>query len=1049
MPLWVALRFLLIFCLTSSSLLGNIRPAQVDPAFQAEALNLPSFFSLNNLSGFPRARKVITDFIKGRPVDVLSQIKGSADRIEGIVNAPDPSLGPRVEAMIKKLKTDPSIQKKIKKDRALKILRIQILNQLKHVSFSFTRRDVNYTHADVLQGPYPRLPTLHALRKAEEFLSIAAQETVKPFNAWPEDKAKEEELIQVQKAFAAKVTSDSLVMYEGMRNRLIELGPEAPFREELGPIVQYLELKLNSDPVVITLCQKDPSMARFRLITLDYLHGVMNPPDGKDPYPYLSTIEAIQRAIEFYDVVQRTEDPERSPKLYHSDRYEYYGHYLKGQIPDNIILPTLVSLSATDILNVRGVPISFAGVTTEVMWVDGFYQTSFEFWIHDINHSRRMFQFFKEKAEALGISILEFARQSNHFVKNAIMPLIAIRNSFSDDVKNRRRLLKMLFYEIFHEDALAAAPDIMKAGVLRPPKMITPFEQMDGLVVSYVMEPGATTLAYVFRKLAHTFYDRPNARMDKIVDPAYRTRAYIVEIAAALFEAFGFQVNLQTLKYYVSTDEGLPSLFRQTIVDDVNARPNETIPLDLEQEVMDPTNIRITIAEQFHAIWQSNSGYFERWKPAHAILKDGRGIDDRFVIHTPEQLDAYLVERQIPESLRSYFSLRTNLKTGRVMLYEDIQHLPHEFLAPNNQYENLSGASVAADIVERIHDNHLEFSDVVPTMDWLKAVCQEMNLAWLRRNANWAKGDPDYDRPWSDLSAGKQQNGINLLKIALEAEIRANPDFIAPTQHALLTEAFRRVELEIAKRRAQEVMDAMTGQSIHANWQQHSGYTERWKPTNAKLLDGTPVTTDATLQTYFAERVIPAALQRYFEIRSVRGSASPVLYEDLQNLPDSYLAQNHQEENLKSGAKALDIINRIWEHHLKFKTEDDVERWLTSASQDIHKAVLERSANGAKNNPIYNQHWLNLPPVNKANDLALLRIAFETRSRLSPDGMEESQQRLISAAIDRLSNKIIHGEPLHSIPRHVKIRRSPVNPASWIQWFRKKRLNSRLAAASA
>ncbi len=82
-------------------------------------------------------------------------------------------------------------------------------------------------------------------------------------------------------------------------------------------------------------------------------------------FPYLKTIEAIQRAVEFFDILRRTDDPTRSPFLYHSDRYDYYGHFLKAQIPDHIMLPTLASLGATDILKARGVPIGLIGVTTD------------------------------------------------------------------------------------------------------------------------------------------------------------------------------------------------------------------------------------------------------------------------------------------------------------------------------------------------------------------------------------------------------------------------------------------------------------------------------------------------------------------------------------------------------------------------------------------------------------------------------------------------------------------------------------------------------------
>jgi len=376
-----------------------------------------------------------------------------------------------------------------------------------------------------------------------------------------------------------KITSDSYQTYHEMRERLVRGGVNASFHE-LGAVVEYLHLKLSSDNVILESSRSNQYLASFRSIALRQLEAVSKPSPNGSVFPYMKTIDAIERATEFLDVMQRNNDPSRSPKLYHSGRYEYYIHYLKAQAPDHISLPTLVSLGATDILKSRGVPIGFWGVNTEVAWVDGYYQTSYEFLIHDVNHTRRMYQFLHEEAVRLGISVDEFARRSDEFVKNKLIPLISVKKTDDEVTKNKKRLLKVLLFEILHEDALPASKEVIETAVLRPPNKLTPFEKIEnGTKVLYVMEPGATTLAYVFRKLAHDFYDMPGDRQDNIVGQEFRTRANIVEAAETLFKELGLDVKRELFVRFTYTDEGFPKDFKGTLVRDIEARPNETVPL--------------------------------------------------------------------------------------------------------------------------------------------------------------------------------------------------------------------------------------------------------------------------------------------------------------------------------------------------------------------------------------------------------------------------------------------------------------------------------------
>lgn len=488
------------------------------------------------------------------------------------VNTPTPELAALVQQTIAQLNS-PDIVARTDQDLALRALRIQTLNHLEHVSFSFEKSTSSYPHDFAVKGPYPFKPTLLALAKAAEFFKIISATQARSSAQTQKNPDKERSLLDEQKALVKRIINDSYTVYQEMRSRLASQGPNASF-PEFKSLVEYLELKIQTDDMVAKHVSGNAQLSTFKSLTLGHLEKV------KGNFPYTKTIDAVQRSLEFLDVIFRADDPSRSPKLYHSGRYEYYTHFLEAATPNHIMMPTLASLGATDILKVRGVPIGFVGVNTDITWVDGYHQTPYEFYVHDINHTRRMWQFMYEDAAAKGISITEYARISDHFVKTKLLPLISISKDDDETTKNKKRLRKVLLFEMLHEDALPAASDVIERALLRPPNMLTPFENIvEGNKVVYVMEPGATTLAYVYRKLAHDFYDMPAERINNIVAPEFRTRENVVQAAEDLSRALGLSVNSNILERYTITDEGFPNDFRNTLVNDIAARSGETIPL--------------------------------------------------------------------------------------------------------------------------------------------------------------------------------------------------------------------------------------------------------------------------------------------------------------------------------------------------------------------------------------------------------------------------------------------------------------------------------------
>ncbi len=367
-------------------------------------------------------------------------------------------------------------------------------------------------------------------------------------------------------------------------------------------------------------------MQQFREIVLDQLAGLRE----TARYPYTSTILAIERAVEFFDIVQRGLDSE-TPELYHSDRYEYYFHSLLAD-PDHITFPTISQFGAKDLIATRGVPIGFVGIETALARVDGFVQTSYEFFHHDINHSRRMYQFLRETAAQKGQPLGEFITNSDAFVSNTLLPVIETNTGDTAEVIERKTGIKMTLFEILHEDALAADPQVIHDAILRPELHRTPFERIEGDKVVYFMEPGATTLAYVFRKLSHTFYDTPDKRSEGLGDDAARSRLAVVRAATDLFKVVAgdemSEENLvKMLEQLVATDEGFPEAFFHEVLNDIDARADTT--RDFSFIVSKPETAQAAIArirgigKQVHSLFgYSDLGYKDEAAMLQAVSAD-------------------------------------------------------------------------------------------------------------------------------------------------------------------------------------------------------------------------------------------------------------------------------------------------------------------------------------------------------------------------------------------------------------------------------------------
>lgn len=456
------------------------------------------------------------------------------------------------------------------RDPATRAWHEQVVNHLRHVRYDFRTDGAGYPHEHVLPGPYADAPSKLALRRAREFLAACSADDV-PVLSFPRLRS-ETVIRQEQKELVARIVADPLAYYQQARARLEAFGENAAFPEWSG-VAEYLISRMQSDEKIAGLLRVNNVMRSFAAVVVLALVRACVDDDAGPAFGYRKMIDAIEDGVRFYDVVWRVLDPEDSPPLYHSRRYEYYMHYLSAAVPRHIFLPTITNLGVTDLLAVRGVPIGFIGVCTKIERVDGFLQTPYEFFMHDVNHSRRMYQFAVEEAERQGRDDAVFFARTNAYMRDKIMPLFVPSRDDGAEGIARKKVVKMLLFEILHEDALPADPGVILNALLRPPMQLTPFEKIDGDTVIYIMEPGATTLSYVYRKLAHTFYDAPENRKAYIVDDAQRQRQAVLLAGRYVIEKLALgPVSAQTLAQLAYSDDGFPDDFRREVEADIERR---------------------------------------------------------------------------------------------------------------------------------------------------------------------------------------------------------------------------------------------------------------------------------------------------------------------------------------------------------------------------------------------------------------------------------------------------------------------------------------------
>ncbi|KUJ18460.1 uncharacterized protein LY89DRAFT_717087 [Mollisia scopiformis] len=480
------------------------------------------------------------------------------------VNEPSPGLFKAAIDLAWETIHDPSFKSAYGNDPAAEPLFTQLRCTLKHIRFTFSRETQLYVHDDVLRGHYAFLPSCLALEQIRTLL-LALQMSTRHIKAISKDTFEEElhVLKARHKSAVASLIKDPLLAWQNFRTRLRYGGDNASF-PELRDVVRYLDLNLHADAVVDALYG---SCVLFKLHEVAVNHLSRAERLG---FPCRMTVDAVENAVAFLDIYARSTPSHKTPPLYHSHRYQYYAYFLKAQTPDHILLPIFEDVGATALIAMRGVPIGLVGAHPDTKWVDGFYQTPLEFWYHDVNHSRRMFQFFKEHALAAKIDLEALAEDSHNFIKHEVLPLITIKKIDSGRSQEEQADAEDDLLRDVPRGCPSGCEELDREGTVACPKHSHPIRA----------HPGWRNTSH----LAGNFYDVPDDRQEYICITDFRTQKNVAAAGNIMAEKLGLNVGPEINAAYAHNDAGLPDDFHMEVEKFMVENPSLMVPLSTALE---------------------------------------------------------------------------------------------------------------------------------------------------------------------------------------------------------------------------------------------------------------------------------------------------------------------------------------------------------------------------------------------------------------------------------------------------------------------------------
>ena len=302
------------------------------------------------------------------------------------------------------------------------------------------------------------------------------------------------------KVYVKTLINEGPKVYNQMRS-FFSNNPETTSVPELKWCLDYLIYGLDI-PFIQNKCNENAVLLKLRDSL--YLSILSVKTDTQKSYLYGPTIRVIMKIIEFYDILIRS--IKVVPPYYHKYRYERYVEYCISMANNGLfIFPTFEVLDATDLLKLRCYPMFPIGLSTTIIFVDEYDQTPIEFFIHDINHTRRMFDSNISDMKRNKIDTSSFHETSLYYDKSykclqeilyitrhtLDIPDTNINNGHLDKIDYSKvsmteaidvgyaQLITIIIFEITHEDAMPIQKDVICSTILRNSGIETVFPRIN------------------------------------------------------------------------------------------------------------------------------------------------------------------------------------------------------------------------------------------------------------------------------------------------------------------------------------------------------------------------------------------------------------------------------------------------------------------------------------------------------------------------------------------------------------------------------------------
>lgn len=274
--------------------------------------------------------------------------------------------------------------------------------------------------------------------------------------------------------------------------------------------------------------------------------NVYETPYKGNQYPYAYCIRAMIETLSTIDLInidfknKKDGNIWKTPyaNVYFRERYHYYLDYLLDNAPDVFILPILQTVGATTLIRNRYSRIQPCGVIFDEAFVDEDMQTPSNFLWHDLNHARRIYQ-----------NNLWYSKQNKIHINNLYANmrkdakiLMPIKSWLSPENMKYESLIKILLFEVVHEDALPFNKDSIVNDILFTSGNCYPYERTydnveEGNAYNRVnlrfYEQGASTLRTIYNKVRHAFFEKEHTN-DIIVKTKLRYIKHMVEASYLL-----------------------------------------------------------------------------------------------------------------------------------------------------------------------------------------------------------------------------------------------------------------------------------------------------------------------------------------------------------------------------------------------------------------------------------------------------------------------------------------------------------------------------------